>query len=132
MVPTTVSYEITEAPGKPVGPLEAIDIQRTSITIRWKPPLYDGGSPLTGYIVERREAKRTLWSKVTTVKPDITTYQARIYLLCLFGTFSRLFISLSGMILYFLHIPSHVVLFSCLHRSRIWPKAMSMSSVCLL
>lgn len=65
----------TEAPGKPVGPLEAIDIQRTSITIRWKPPTDDGGSPLTGYLVEQRDAKRMMWTKVTTVKPDITTYQ---------------------------------------------------------
>ncbi|KAK7507540.1 hypothetical protein BaRGS_00001475, partial [Batillaria attramentaria] len=66
-----------EAPGKPVGPLEAIDIQRNSITIRWKPPTDDGGSPLTGYVVEQREAKRMMWTKVTTVKPDITTYQVQ-------------------------------------------------------
>lgn len=65
----------TEVPGKPVGPLEATDIQRTSITIRWKPPTDDGGSLLTGYVVEQRDAKRMMWTKVTTVKGDITTYQ---------------------------------------------------------
>jgi titin len=64
-----------EAPGKPVGPLEAKDINRTAITLRWQEPETDGGSPLTGYMLEQREAKRTQWTKVTTVKPDNTTYQ---------------------------------------------------------
>ena len=68
-------FSTSEAPGKPVGPLEATDIQRTSVTVQWKPPTDDGGSPLTGYVVEQREAKRLMWTKVATVKPDKTTCQ---------------------------------------------------------
>lgn len=64
----------TELPGKPVGPLEVLDIQRTNISIRWKPPKDDGGVPLTAYVIEKRDAKRMTWAKVDRIKPDITTY----------------------------------------------------------
>ncbi|XP_046554801.1 titin-like [Haliotis rubra] len=63
-----------ELPGKPVGPLEVTDIQRTNISIRWKPPKDDGGVPLTAYVIEKRDAKRMTWAKVDRIKPDITTY----------------------------------------------------------
>lgn len=61
-------FNLSVAPSVPIGPIEVIDVQRNSITIKWKPPKEDGGSPLTGYLVEKREATRTSWSKV-----DITT-----------------------------------------------------------
>ncbi|XP_059475063.1 titin isoform X2 [Neocloeon triangulifer] len=31
------------------------------ITVRWKPPDYDGGTPITGYLVERRDTAGTTW-----------------------------------------------------------------------
>jgi hypothetical protein len=59
-----------------VGPLEATDVKRTAISLRWNEPETDGGSPITSFLLEMREAKRTLWSKVTTLKPDVLDYQA--------------------------------------------------------
>lgn len=50
------------------------DITATSITISWRPPLFDGGRPLSGYLVERREAKRMTWTKVGRTEPSILTY----------------------------------------------------------
>lgn len=54
-------------PAKPEGPLVVTDVQRTSISIKWKPSPDDGGSPITGYIVEKRAASSSFWNKVSKV-----------------------------------------------------------------
>ena len=61
-------------PSAPVGPVEFSDMQKTSVVITWKPSEDDGGSPLTGYFIEMREAPKSSWQRVTTVNPDITSY----------------------------------------------------------
>lgn len=60
-------------PSKPTGPITVSDIQKTSATIEWKPPQSDGGLPLKGYVVELKEARKTMWKKVDKLTPDITT-----------------------------------------------------------
>ena len=49
-----------------------IDVQRNSISLKWKQPSDDGGSPLTGFIVEKRHESGKFWSKATKVSADIT------------------------------------------------------------
>ena len=61
-------------PSPPVGPVEFSEIQKTSVVITWKPSENDGGSPLTGYYIEMREAPKSSWQRVTTVNPDVTSY----------------------------------------------------------
>lgn len=41
------------------------DITRDSVHLTWEPPDDDGGSPLTGYLVEKREVNRKTWTKVS-------------------------------------------------------------------
>ena len=41
---------------------KADDISKTSCTLNWQPPENDGGSPITGYTVERLSGTR--WVKV--------------------------------------------------------------------
>ena len=45
-----------------------------SADLSWKPPKSDGGSKLTKYIIEMRDARRTYWNKVEEVKPSVTSY----------------------------------------------------------
>lgn len=71
--PTVLKKKATK-PSAPVGPIEFSDIQKTSVVISWKPCEDDGGSPLTGYYIENREASKSTWTRVTTVNPDITSY----------------------------------------------------------
>ena len=61
-------------PSPPVGPVEFSDIQKDSVVITWQPSEDDGGSPITGYYIEMREAPKSSWTRVTTVNPDITSY----------------------------------------------------------
>ncbi|CAF0817484.1 unnamed protein product, partial [Didymodactylos carnosus] len=53
-------------PGQPGSP-ECVSRDRDHIEIKWSPPRNDGGSPIKGYIVERRDktANRKDWSKIT-------------------------------------------------------------------
>ena len=54
------------APNTPPRNLEATASGKTSITLAWEPPLRNGGSPITGYTVQRRDADGdTLWPTIT-------------------------------------------------------------------
>lgn len=64
-----------DAPGAPEAP-EAKETDRNSITIGWQPPRDDGGSPITGYMVEKREAGTSKWVPVTRTPIKDTTCTA--------------------------------------------------------
>ena len=36
------------------------------VKIRWEPPVADGGSEITNYIIEKRETSRANWAQVTS------------------------------------------------------------------
>ena len=49
--------------------LEVINISRNSAELKWTVPERDGGSPITNYVVEKRDVRRKGWQTVdTTVK----------------------------------------------------------------
>ncbi|CAJ0936046.1 unnamed protein product, partial [Mesorhabditis belari] len=50
-----VDVNVLDVPSDPKGPLRADDITKDSAVISWKEPEDDGGSPITGYIVEKQE-----------------------------------------------------------------------------
>uniref|UniRef100_A0A4W3IYH8 Fibronectin type-III domain-containing protein n=1 Tax=Callorhinchus milii TaxID=7868 RepID=A0A4W3IYH8_CALMI len=52
-------------PGPPVGPIKFEGISAEHITLAWLPPKDDGGSKITNYVVEKREANRKTWMEVT-------------------------------------------------------------------
>lgn len=64
-------------PSKPVPPLEVTDIQKDSVTLQWQPPEDDGGSPITGYLVEKRDAKKTKYTIVERVGKVTNNIQVR-------------------------------------------------------
>ena len=41
--------------------LELTGVTENTVSLKWVEPEDDGGSPLTGYILERREATRKKW-----------------------------------------------------------------------
>ena len=53
----------------PPRDLKVTDVQKDSISVTWQPSEDDGGSPITNYIIERRDAKKTTWTNAGKVKP---------------------------------------------------------------
>lgn len=49
---------------KPTAPnnLHVTEQNKTYISLAWEKPDSDGGAPITGYVIERREASRTTWA----------------------------------------------------------------------
>ncbi|XP_052825204.1 twitchin isoform X2 [Octopus bimaculoides] len=52
-------YDPPSTPGVP----KCVSTTEDSITLQWNPPKKDGGSPLFGYIIEKREKGDTKWTK---------------------------------------------------------------------
>jgi hypothetical protein len=44
---------LADKPLPPQGPLDVSDITPETCSLSWKPPLDDGGSPITNYVVEK-------------------------------------------------------------------------------
>ncbi|XP_074642623.1 twitchin-like [Tubulanus polymorphus] len=65
---------VKDKPSPPQN-LSVADIQKDSITINWQKPADDGGSPITGYIIMKRDAKKTTWSNAGKVNADTFTLQ---------------------------------------------------------
>lgn len=53
---------LADEPGPPGRP-EATDWDKDHVDLRWTPPLNDGGSPITGYVIEKREKGTPRWIK---------------------------------------------------------------------
>lgn len=53
----------SDEPGPPPPPTPT-HVDRTSIHLTWSPPDDDGGSEVTGYIIEKRDKSRNKWTKV--------------------------------------------------------------------
>uniref|UniRef100_A0AAZ3NSD8 Titin n=1 Tax=Oncorhynchus tshawytscha TaxID=74940 RepID=A0AAZ3NSD8_ONCTS len=56
---------VARDPCDPPGTPEAIDITRNHVTLSWKKPQYDGGSLITGYVVERKKLPDARWMKAS-------------------------------------------------------------------
>uniref|UniRef100_A0A3B5APW5 Titin n=1 Tax=Stegastes partitus TaxID=144197 RepID=A0A3B5APW5_9TELE len=54
-----VARDPCDSPGKP----EAVVITRENITLQWAKPKYDGGSTITGYVIEKKELPDGRWMK---------------------------------------------------------------------
>lgn len=62
-------FDVPNAPGIP----RSIDSNEDSITVSWSKPKHDGGSPITGYIIEKRLISEDKWTKaIHALCPDLT------------------------------------------------------------
>lgn len=64
-----LSFKVPDSPSRP----EVLDVTPTSAVVSWMPPEFDGGSPVTGYTVEKREIGKDRWVKVNRAPTTETT-----------------------------------------------------------
>ncbi|KAL0267677.1 UNVERIFIED_CONTAM: hypothetical protein PYX00_009872 [Menopon gallinae] len=65
-------FDAPEAPDTP----EIVDWDKNFVDLKWNPPFKDGGSPITGYIIEKKEVGTTKWTKAGEVKGPETKGRA--------------------------------------------------------
>lgn len=70
-----VFCSFSDVPGAPTGPLTASDLTVESVTLTWRPPKHDGGSPITGYVVEKLDLDKdkSSWVRAARVSANETT-----------------------------------------------------------
>ena len=54
---------VTDPPNSPIN-VHVEDVTATSCCLKWSPPEFDGGSPVTGYMVEKCTGYSSRWTKV--------------------------------------------------------------------
>ena len=64
--------DFVDPPGAPEAP-EVSEITKETASLTWKPPSEDGGTPITGYVIERCQTSSTRWLRVNKeVTLDLT------------------------------------------------------------
>lgn len=61
-----INIVVLDRPSAPLGPVEMCDITEDSVSLKWLPPAYDGGSPITNYVVLKRETTTANWIEVSS------------------------------------------------------------------
>lgn len=61
-----IVYSSVAKPDEPKGPIRFDEIEATSVTCTWEPPVRDGGAPISGYAVEQRDAHRPGWMPISS------------------------------------------------------------------
>ena len=65
-------------PDRPSAPrnLTVTSASGEHVSLQWEHSESDGGAPITGYVIEKRDADRSNWSRVGTATSDRTSYRA--------------------------------------------------------
>ena len=50
------------------------NVTHNSVDLTWKQPNSNGGTPLTGYLIEYKSGSRTFWTKSETVNENTLSY----------------------------------------------------------
>ena len=59
---------VTEGKPDPPRNLSITGCTESTVGLKWEPPELDGGSPITGYVVEMRPTSKKTWTKVDDTK----------------------------------------------------------------
>lgn len=65
-----IDVQVCDRPAPPEGPLRVGNITKTNCVLSWNAPDNDGGSPITGYVVEKLNMARGDWVECEHVPPN--------------------------------------------------------------
>lgn len=63
-------FRITDPPGKPGIP-EPVDWDKEWMDLKWTKPMKDGGAPITGYLIEKKEKDSPNWTKAAQIDKPV-------------------------------------------------------------
>lgn len=67
--------KVLDRPGPPVGPLEVSNVTAETCLLTWAQPTDDGGAEIQGYVIEKRESSRIVWTNVVS---DLQAIQYKV------------------------------------------------------
>uniref|UniRef100_A0A3P8TJD0 Myosin-binding protein C, fast-type n=1 Tax=Amphiprion percula TaxID=161767 RepID=A0A3P8TJD0_AMPPE len=71
-----INVKVVDVPDPPQTPT-IISVGEDSCVVTWEPPLFDGGQPIIGYVLERKKIKSYRWMRLNFDPYPRTTYEAR-------------------------------------------------------
>uniref|UniRef100_A0A669C266 Titin n=1 Tax=Oreochromis niloticus TaxID=8128 RepID=A0A669C266_ORENI len=75
----TVALHVTvlDLPGPPIGPINIMEVTPDYMMIQWRAPKDDGGTPITNYVVEKKDVKKP-WEPWSVVSSSGTVTRAKV------------------------------------------------------
>ncbi|XP_063045634.1 myosin-binding protein C, cardiac-type [Engraulis encrasicolus] len=71
-----IVVKVVDVPDPPQAP-RILSVGEDSCVVEWDAPLFDGGSPVIGYVLERKKKKSFRWMRLNYDPHKETTYTAR-------------------------------------------------------
>ncbi|KAJ8272436.1 hypothetical protein COCON_G00112950 [Conger conger] len=71
-----ITVKVVDVPDPPQAP-KVLSVGEDSCVVTWEPPLFDGGQPVQGYVIERKKKKSYRWMRLNYDVYKETTYEAR-------------------------------------------------------
>ncbi|XP_023188178.1 myosin-binding protein C, cardiac-type isoform X1 [Xiphophorus maculatus] len=71
-----ISVKVVDVPDPPQAP-KILSVGEDSCIVQWEPPLFNGGDPIIGYVVERKKLRSYRWMRLNFDPYPETTFEAR-------------------------------------------------------
>uniref|UniRef100_A0A8C1SUE4 Myosin binding protein C, cardiac n=1 Tax=Cyprinus carpio TaxID=7962 RepID=A0A8C1SUE4_CYPCA len=71
-----INVKVVDVPDPPEAP-RILSVGEDSCVVQWDPPLFDGGQPVIGYVLERKKKKSYRWMRLNFDPFKETTYEAK-------------------------------------------------------
>ncbi|KAM9817683.1 myosin-binding protein C, cardiac-type [Neosynchiropus ocellatus] len=71
-----INVKVVDVPDPPQAP-RILSVGEDSCVVQWDAPLFDGGQPIIGYVVERKKKKSYRWMRLNFDPYTDTTYEAK-------------------------------------------------------
>ncbi|XP_034736209.1 myosin-binding protein C, cardiac-type isoform X3 [Etheostoma cragini] len=71
-----INVNVVDVPDPPQAP-RILSVGEDSCVVQWDPPLFDGGQPVIGYVLERKKKKSYRWMRLNFDPYPDTTYEAK-------------------------------------------------------
>ncbi|XP_070766191.1 myosin-binding protein C, cardiac-type [Enoplosus armatus] len=71
-----INVKVVDVPDPPQV-VKILSVAEDSCVVQWDPPLFDGGQPVIGYVLERKKTKSYRWMRLNFDPYPETTYEAK-------------------------------------------------------